>query len=263
MSKTGVAIITCDRVNFFNNCLESITNVSDSYDFLTVVNDGDQPLESDLMTNVDEYINNETNQGVGVSKNHGLESLMRQGCEHLFIVEDDVVIHDPDTLNMYIHTSEVTGIKHLNFCLHGEDNKIGGVANPKLVVDYGDLKLSLYHNVYGAVSYYHKQVIQQIGLMDTIYRNAMEHVDHTMLACEHGFHPPFRWFADVFQSDLLIHEQDTAHSNSKIRSQQQWIDDFNFGINRFYDKFNVNVCDVNQSVAAKEQVIQYLKQIKS
>ena len=90
----------------------------------------------------------------------------------------------------------------------------------------------------------------------------MEHVDHTMLACVEGFHPPFRWFADLYQSDMLIHEQDQGHQASKIRSEQQWLEDFKFGVERFYNKFNVNVCSVNQTVTDKDDVIKFLRDVK-
>jgi hypothetical protein len=116
--------------------------------------------------------------------------------------------------------------------------------------------------LYGALSYYHKDVIDEIGLMDEKYRNAMEHVDHTMQACIKGYHPPFRWFADLLESDKLIHEQDQSHEKSKIRNEQQWVDNFKFGIERFYNKFNINVCGMNQPVESKSNVVKYLKGVR-
>ena len=262
MSKTGVALITCDRVSFFNKCLKSVLAASDTFDTLAVVNDGGESVDEELLMDVNVYIKHEKNQGVGPSKNDAIKALLDADCDHIFLIEDDVIIHDSETFTKYIHASEVTGIKHLNFCLHGNDNKHNGAPAPKLVIDYKDVKLALYHNVYGAVSYYHRSVIDKIGLMDEQYRNAMEHVDHTMLACVEGFHPPFRWFADLHESDRLIHEQDQGHEKSKIRSEEQWLDDFKFGVERFYNKFEINVCSINQPVPEKDEVIGFLREVK-
>lgn len=264
MERIGVGLITCDRENFFIKCFESVHKLKHKFDFLVVVNDGDA-IDTDSIDNfdcIDVYHHNEQNQGVGVSKNIAIEHILQASCDHVFLIEDDVVLHDPEVFNRYINMSKISGIKHLNFCLHGNDNKIDGSPAPKLIIDYKHDKLALYHNLYGALSYYHKDVIDSIGLMDTTYRNAMEHVDHTMLACQSKFHPPFRWFADIAGSDQLIHEQDQGHEQSKIRSRQQWLEDFAFGVKRFYDKFDVNVCDPTQKTADKQQVVEFLKEIK-
>lgn len=257
----GVALITCDREKFFYNCLESLTNLPrGSYDHLCVVNDSP---ESNLQISDDiKYFHNDENIGVGRSKNVAFQYLLECECEHIFILEDDVIVHDPDVFRKYINASEVTGIKHLNFCLHGEDNKYKGEPAPKLVVDYKHLKLALYHNIYGALSYYHSSVLQDVGMMDEDYFNAMEHVDHTMQIIQAGYHPPFRWFADILNSDQLLHEQDRGHSESKIRDDDQWKDRFLKGVKRFHDKFNINVCNPAEISADKEQVIEFLKSLK-
>jgi len=258
----GVAIITRNRPEYFHECLKSVLSISqDSLQQIVVVNDGDDIPGFEGHDRV-HYIKNDDNLGVGVSKNKGLQRLLDEQCDHLFVLEDDVIIHDRTTFNIYIHTSKLTGIEHLNFCLHGGDNKRNGKSAPKLVVDYKDVKLSLYHNVYGALSYYTRGCLDRVGLMDEVYFNAMEHVDHTMQIIESGMHPPFRWFADVHDSDRLIHEQDHNHSGSTIRKDQEWMDRFMKGVERFHDKFNINVCNPSDPVASKEQVIEYLRKVK-
>jgi hypothetical protein len=90
----------------------------------------------------------------------------------------------------------------------------------------------------------------------------MEHVDHTMMAIKSDYHPPFRWFADVYQSDLLLAEQDHGHEESKIRNTEGWEKRFLRGVELFYNKHNINVCDPNEVQADKQQVLQFLKQVK-
>ena len=262
MSKIGVGIITCDRLNFYKKCADSVLDIS-SVDVRVVVNDGEPFGNISNKYKLDKYIYTKNNIGVGKSKNKALRYLLDQECEHIFLLEDDVYINEPSTFNRYIQASKDTGIKHFNFCLHGDDNKLNGKANPKIIVDYNNTKVALYHNVYGALSYYHRDVLDDVGLMDKEYFNAMEHVDHTMQIIQSGYHPPFRWFADLADSDVMISEQDHGHSESKIRSDSQWQDRFMTGVRRFQSKFNINVCNPAEPVASKQDVISCLKSIKS
>lgn len=258
----GVGITTCNRADMLGVLIDSLDKCDVSE--IIIINDGDEPVDQSIRNDQETVlINNDENLGVGKCKNMLLQRLFDSGHEHIFLIEDDMKIVDPNIFDIYIGVAEHTGLLHLNFCLHGEDNKKNGVANPKLIVDYGDVSVSLYHNIYGALSYYHRSVIDQIGLMDEGYMNAMEHVDHTMQVIKAGYHPPFRWFADVTNSDKLITEQDNNHSDSVIRKDQEWINNFKHGVERFYHKFDINVCSNNQQCADKEQVIQSLKRIKT
>lgn len=255
----GIAIITCDRVPMFESCIKSIYDShNNKIDHIVVVNDGVEDIPGgDYIT-----IHNENNVGVGESKNIALRRLIDLGCEHLFLVEDDIVFLAGDVIDQYIKLSDVSGVKHLNFCLHGDANKRLNVAAPKLVIDYKDIKMALYHNVTGALSYYHKSVIEECGLMDDEYRNAMEHVDHTMRVINAGHHPPFRWFADVAESDKLIGDQDPSLVESKIRNEEEWHENFVHGVKLFHERYGVNVCSTEQINDTKEQVVEYLKNVK-
>lgn len=260
MAKTGIAIITCDRPELFENCVKSVTDThSKLVDHLLVVNDGEQKVNPGGGFDV---IHNKHNMGVGKSKNKAIKALMKHGCKHMFIVEDDVCFANEHVVERYITLASVSGVKHMNYCLHGEANKPNNQVRTKLIVDYKHVKMALYHNVTGALSYYHKDVIKQCGLMDLKYKNAMEHVDHTMRTIQSGFHPPFRWFADVANSDQLLIDQDQSLSSSKIRKTSDWQHNFMFGVKRFQDKYSINVCDPNEPTADKQQVIEFLKQIK-
>ena len=257
----GVGVSTCNRPEMLNTLLESLDSCN--FNHLVIVNDGDSKLES-LPSGIEisaTVIDNENNLGVGMCKNMQMKHLLDQQCEHIFLLEDDMEIINNDLFDIYIAVAERTGVKHLNYCLHGEDNKLNGKANPKIVVDYGDVKISLYHNIYGALSYYHSTVLDEVGLMDEEYNNAMEHVDHTMQIIKAGHHPPFRWFADVTDSHKLLREQDNRHEQSVIRKDDKWMDNFKFGVERFYNKFDINVCSTNQPEATKSQVIQFLKDL--
>lgn len=260
MAKIGIAIITCDRPDLFENCAKSVCDThSKLVDHLLVVNDGEQTVDPGKHFDV---IHNKHNVGVGKSKNKAIKNLIKRGCKHIFVVEDDICFANEHVVNKYITLSKTSGVKHLNYCLHGTANKQNGKAKPKLIIDYKHVKMALYHNVTGALSYYHKDVIKSCGLMDLKYKNAMEHVDHTMRIINAGYHPSFRWFADVANSDQLIGDQDPSLVESKIRNQSEWQENFAHGVRLFHQRYGINVCSSEQINDTKQQVIEYLKQTK-
>lgn len=253
-SKIGIGIITCNRNSFLQRCLKSIQ--SEWYDELVIINDGDIPIKN-IEYNI---INNKTNLGVGKTKNIALKYLMKKKCEHIFLVEDDIIFKD-NVFIKYIEASKKTKVKHFNYCLHGFDNKINGCKpNPKKIFEIRGIKVALYFNVYGTCSYYHKSVLDDIGLMDEKYYNAMEHVDHTMLAIQKGYHPPFRWFIDLENSNDYIEDQDENHNKSTIR-KGEWIEHFKNGVERFKNKFNIDVTNPYQEYDNLEKVIKYFKEL--
>lgn len=256
----GIAIITCDRVPMFEACVESVLNThKHKIDHLIVINDGEQDVPDGDYT----IIKNEANLGVGKTKNVAISKLMQLGCEHLFLLEDDVKFLNDQVIEKYIQLAESSGVKHLNFCLHGDANRRLDQPAPKLIIDYKHVKMALYHNVTGALSYYHRDVIEKCGMMDDEYRNAMEHVDHTMRIINAGYHPPFRWFADVADSDKLIGDQDPGLVESKIRNEEEWRDNFVHGVKLFHQRYGINVCSTEQINDTKEQVLEYLRKVKA
>ena len=147
---------------------------------------------------------------------------MDVGCDHIFLMEDDIFIKDPIVFEKYIEASRVTGIQHFNFSQHGVMNKTwSGDPNPVNVIDYGSLKIELHRHCVGAFSYYSRECLEKVGLMDEEYYNACEHVDHTYEISKAGMHPPFWFFADIENSSKYLGdeawsiEQSTISSNPK------------------------------------------------
>jgi len=250
-NRIGVAIITCDRYvsGFLEPCVESWINKgtkSPSRAFI-IINDGTERV--DLHTyhsSIGNVIQGTTiftpkpYSGVAVAKNTALKKLIELDCEHLFLIEDDVkALVDPQYIfEQYIETSKSTGIKHLNFGCHGDHNKLpNGDFLIRHSIKIHDAIIDLYPNLLGAFSYYHKSVIDDIGYMDETYYNAMEHVDHTYQAIKRGYHPPFRWFADVHKSHFLIGDIVPDHHGSVIRKDtEDWIKKFRIASDYFVQK---------------------------
>lgn len=240
-NKIGVGIITCDREDFYIKASESLSKALQIYsDCETVtVNDGTNKLKYQPINLIDTI----GRQGVGKAKNAALKFLMERNCEHIFLMEDDIEIKDVFVFKEYIKTADVTGIKHLNYGLHGNHNR-DGYGNPiiRKTVNYpDDTKIDLYPNLLGAFSYFHISVLDEIGLIDEDYYNAMEHVDHTYRAIKAGYHPPFRWFADVHGSDKMLKDIVPDHQQSKIRNEANFQETFKKGLDLFIEKQGFSV----------------------
>ena len=272
-TKIGVGIITCNRPDYLKSLLDSLVPCKEAIDELVVVNDG-QPIEVSLFKG--EYILNKTNLGVGKSKNKALEYLLDKNCDYIFLIEDDTLILDKDVFNKYIEASRLSGIQHFNygpgtpfnrkqvehFDLHNrhELNQDSKPA-PRLVIDYGDIKIALYTHVAGMFSFFTKTVLQKVGLIDEQFYNAWDHVDHTYRIIKAGYHPPFWWFADIEDSHKLLGEAKNAIIKSAIaKDTQEWYDAVYKGREVYLQKHGHYPNQPPQ--ITKEEVLQTLKKIK-
>lgn len=216
--KIGIGVITCNREKLFSILTQSLPAV----DYAIAVNDG-KPYDSFLYEDYYRHVvQHKQNCGVGISKNDALKYLAGVGCEHIFVLEDDIKIINKDAFSHYIECSKRSGVLHLNYAYHGNANRSeGNIENPrKLIYEGGEPILSLNKNIIGAFSYYHISALQKIGYMDERYLNGWEHVDHTLAAIHLGIHPPFWWFADAANSTAYIEDQDQSLEHSVIRGQK-------------------------------------------
>lgn len=224
MEKIGVGIVTYNRGQLFQKSIQSLPPA----DEVIVVNDGNPYPDSFYPSLITSVIQHDRNRGVGRSKNDALEYLLGQGCVHIFLLEDDIKIINPDIFRIYIHASELSGIKHFNFAYHGSENKNndGSCTKPRKIVSYKEgITISFHRHLLAAMQYFHRDVLEQCGLMDPFFHNMLEHIDHTYRIIKHGFHPPFWWFADIEGSQNSIEDLDPFHLNSTIRNNS-----FVFGV---------------------------------
>jgi GT2 family glycosyltransferase len=263
--KIGIGLITCDRPDFFKKSFFSLFDiVQEKTDIeYVVINDGKEKLPIYPIN----YIETDGYAGVAKAKNKALQYLIDNGCEHIFLMEDDVEIIDKNVFELYIKASNKTGIKHFNYGLHGNHNKTHlGEPNVLRTIQYPntDISVDLYPNVLGAFSYYHIDTIKEVGLMDERFYNAMEHVDHTYQIIQKGYHPPFRYFADVNGSRNYLKDIVPDHQQSKIRSEKDFQQTFKKGLDVFIEKNNFSVVNGYgplEKVATEEETIKCLKEI--
>ena len=261
IDKIGIGLITCDRPGFFKKSFSSLMhNIQDKPNITyIVINDGKDklPFSPLLVENTSGYI------GVAKSKNIALKNLIKSECKHIFLMEDDIEITNADVFDFYIKASKDTGIKHFNYGLHGNHNLLpNGKEHIRKTIKYPntDISIDLYSNVLGAFSYYHIDVLKDIGLMDETFYNALEHVDHTYQIIKKGYHPPFRWFADVSKSKNYLKDIVPDHKQSKIRNDENFQQVFKNGLDRFIEK---NKFSVVHGYGPQEEVIDESKTMNS
>ena len=261
--KIGVGIITCNRKDYLVNLLESIANRNDLE--LVIINDGG-PLEVPGWNHY--VVNNETNLGVGKSKNRAMQHLLDKGCDYIFIIEDDMVILNDCIFEHYINAYKKTGIQHFMFAYHGPANKngvSGGVPFPRKVIDYGDVKVSLNQHCVGSFCFYTRQCLEAVGLMDEEFdKNNFEHVEHSYRLAKAKYSTPYWWWADIANSLEYIKEQACSEVSSSIRRGNDWFDKIMWSARLFEKKHGYMPAWENAVPDTHiDEVITVLKQLKN
>lgn len=216
----GLAVTTYNRLSYLKRCIESLEMARWGDAAVRVVvddgsnEDGYDVFLKGLQDSGVSVIRNGVNKGVAATKNIALNFMLEQGVEHLFLLEDDILVRSAAVLQQYLAYARVHDLQHLNFALHGDKNR--GRENfferPGSAVLY-------YPDLTGAFSYYSRTLLKAVGLMDENYPNALEHVDFTYRAAQAGYTLPFWYFADHPLNQELLEEQPEAISSSVTRSE--------------------------------------------
>lgn len=243
MNKIGVGIVTFNRQFELKRLYDSLP--LDSIDTLVIVNDGEE-LVDDFETAV--ILQNETNIGVGRSKNKALNFLLSSNVDYIFLIEDDLYIKNKNVLHRYIDTHKKTGIHHFNYALHGVLNfTCTGQSNRKLDIIYDNEKLvSLYENCVGAFTFFTTKCLNEVGLYDDNYFNALEHVDHTYEIIKSGYHPPFWFFADIYDSNKYIGDDGWSLKQSVISSNPKAFLNQNNARGYFFFKHRIDLFEIRK-----------------
>lgn len=199
MNKIGVAISTYNRQDYLHDLLNTLP--FDRVDHVVVVKDGGgsrYEFEHDQV----EYIELAGNHGVATSKNFGIAMLLKHDIEHMFLLDDDVIITDDSVFDAYINTAKKTGIYHLLF---------SRIMDNKVLYTDDQQNIDLCSNCCGAFMYVHRGVINHVGDFDQRYINAYEHIDFYYRCEKLGLVPKFWWFPDMHASGKFLMD----HPNNK------------------------------------------------
>lgn len=271
--RIGVGIITCNRPDYLKGLLDTLEQCYEIIDELVIVNDG-EPLDNfNLKKGI--WLNNPKNLGVGKSKNRAMQYLLDQKCDYIFVIEDDMIILNKDVFTKYIDAYKASGIHHFNYGPGSPFNRKQSIQfdlhnrhlldqnsepNPKMILDYGNSKVSLFEHTVAMFSFFTREALEAVGLIDEDFYNAWEHVDHTYRIIKAGYHPPFWWFADIHDSHNYLTEAPGAIDNSSIANKSEQWEKNVYGGREIYKNKHGHYPNM-PPITTKEQVIESIKQI--
>jgi glycosyltransferase involved in cell wall biosynthesis len=207
-NKIGIGIVTYNSENYFKDLWNSIQSSCVRFDELVVVNGGNK-YEGNYECG---WIQHNINYYPAVCRNDAINFLMNRGCEHIFLIEDDMIIKSPEIFNKYIQASTASGLKYFSFCSTSWNSGEPGKRTPRLTIEYKpDVSVSFYKNMCNEFTYHHYTAFKNTGLYDTQFRDPFD-IDMAYRESQQGHAAPFWWFADVTGSDNLIENNPVAVS---------------------------------------------------
>lgn len=237
--RIGIGISTYERPEYLRTALASVADkLGGVVDYLVVCDDASEihrdqiyQILNEVNFNFEyEYIINETNKSVAVTKNNCLKKIIDKNCDYIFLMENDMQVIDEKAVTGYIDISIKSGVQHFNYAHHSPMNtspigvdELIGIGESDLVVDGIDVFIACC----GSYSFYTKECIEKVGLMDeALCYNSWEHVEHTLRCAKQGFTFKFWRFADASNSINWITSQQHALESSTIRNNNpNWFSD--------------------------------------
>lgn len=228
--KIGLAVVAYARPDYLEQCLTSLDNTGwgGASERVVCIDFKDVDMSMKLIAICDEhevqYLALMKNGGVAKNKNQGIQYLLNAGCEHIFLMEDDILMKDPNTCIKYVKYAAMHKLEHLNFAHHGPAN-----IGKQIIYDMPNGPLAVYPNCVGAFSYYSRNCIMTVGLIDEGFHNVWEHVEHTYRIIKEGLYTQFWYFADYPASKKLLEEIPGSIANSTIRNETGWEESMRHG----------------------------------
>jgi GT2 family glycosyltransferase len=237
----GIGLATHERPDYLSTALQSILNtVAEYVDYLFVCDDNSIVYADQVRETLHnfappfkyEYLIHDRNMSVCITKNDCLEALMREECDYIFIMENDMQILHSNAITKYIDASIKYSIHHLNYAHHGPINTGPPLGASDLIESEMVDDIDVYTACIGCWSFYTKECIANVGLMDeALCYNSMEHVEHTLRCAKEGFTFRFWRFADVSGSKEWITPQPDAIESSTIRNHNaDWHRNMNWSL---------------------------------
>jgi len=227
----GICINTFNREDSFNKVYNSIPK--HKIDELIIVKDGGYPYNS-LDSIKDIVLDFPSTNGIATSKNAGLAYLMHKKCDHIFLIEDDIIVKEDDVFDRYISAAKESGIYHLMFSKVG-DNPIRKTIH----------NIDLHEKCQGAFMYMLRGVVKSIGGFDQGFKNAYEHIEWTYRCSLKKLVPPFWWFPDMIDSDNYLEENECE---STITNKPQYHENVDSSGRYFFKKYGMCVGDIPSTV---------------
>lgn len=255
--KIGVGITTYNSESYFEALYNSLP--LSKIDEFVVVNGGEKYQK----TYSADWIQHNKNRFPSICRNDCITFLLNKNCEHIFIIEDDMIIKNENIFDVYIKASKISGLKYFSFVSMSEKAGLPHQRTPRMTVGYSpEIAISFYENMCNEFTYHHKSSFLQTGLYDSKMRDLFD-ADRVYRDSLYNKNvSPFWWFADLANSDDFIMNNPDASSrlqdiNRPDGSRSDFIHDT---LKYFQDKHGIPINSV--PLKSKEEVIEFLKKIK-
>ena len=253
--KIGVGIVTFNSESYFKSLYDSLP--LNDIDEIVVINGGDQYNGKYTC----HWVQHNTNCYPAVCRNDAVNFLLNRNCDHIFLIEDDMIIKDSNIFDRYIQASKASGLKYFSYVSTSWESGTPGNRTPRLTIEYSkDVSVSFFKNMCNEFTYHHRTAFEESGLYDTRFRDPFD-IDLAYRESQTNYAAPFWWFADVTGSDNLICNNPVAVSRLQAdrpdgsreqRIQEQW--------KLFINKHGIMVNQIPDS--QKSAVIEKIKKIK-
>ena len=219
MSKTGLVVTTYNSENWFDQLYQTIP--FSKLDECVVVNGGDTYKNKyDKHTH---WIQHQTNSGACKSRIDGIKYLKSKNVDHIFIVEDDMLIKHQDVFDVYVDASVQSGLKYFCFCSDAPGTGLPGRRTPKITIEFPDTnsKVCFYSEMNNEFTYHRSDVFDAIGYYDCSYKHLwdVEYVYRLLTSDEFG--TGFRYFPDIHDSDQYVMNLPESINNSRTNADNQ------------------------------------------
>lgn len=216
MARIGFGIVTYNRPAYLEKVWKYVAqNVAPFVDEIVVYNDGStvdykRPYKKICNLKSATLIDAKVNHGVAYAKNKLLATLQERNCDFMFIMEDDILPVSNKVIPTYLAAYKMTGIDHMMFAHHGPANSHAiDISGPVV----------WWPSCVGAFTFYTKDVLEKVGLMDEGFNNAWEHVEHSWRIMKHH-KMPYGYWPDVLGSEELLKEIPGSIDKSSIGGQE-------------------------------------------
>lgn len=242
----GVGVVTYDREKQFFDILKSISKVE--VDHIVCVKDGGKAAYSRKPNH--DFFELRENKGVGFCKNLCIERLLEDGCDHIFILEDDAFVKDNSVWKYCIEFAEETGLLHFNWNNYRSEDRM------HIPAAFPNFKALISYNTEANFSYFHRKYLENIRF-DVNFVNAWEHVDVEYQGVMQGFLPAFRMFVSPMELGTYLKVVDEGKSTIAGKPLHQ--ERIYAGHKHWIEKWGVDIKDLHP--IPMEQFVEKMKEI--
>jgi hypothetical protein len=253
--KCGLVITTYNTESWFSQLYNSIP--FEELDECVVVNGG-KPYKKSYTSHT-AWIQHTNNVHSHQSRIDGIQVLLGRGCEHIFIVEDDMIIKDLDIFQRYMRASKETGIKYLCFCSNADGNGQPFNRTPKQKIEYNSDILSFYGEMNNEFTYHHSSIFKEMGMYDISFQHLWDVEYVYRLLTSERFGCGFRYFPDVHDSDKYIMNNPESINNSRINTDNTRDKELSKYFQQFHDRHGHHIQSI--PIWSEERFKSKLKQL--